>query len=51
MMDNQHGSAVAVLGLALIGEQRDQVAGPLVDEVDEAEIPRGVADLDAGELV
>ena len=51
MMDNQHGSAMAVLGLAPIGEQRDQVAGPLIDGVDQAEIPRGIADLDAGELV
>ena len=39
--------AAGVLGLVLGIEPREHDAGALVDEMDEAEIPAGVADLDA----
>src|SRR5260370_10823135 len=42
--------AAGVLGLVLRVETRQHVAGTLVDEMDEAEIPAGVADLDAVEM-
>ena len=42
--------AAGVLGLVLGIEPGQRLAGPFVDEVDEAEVPSGVADLDAGEM-
>ena len=42
--------AAGVLGLVLRIEPRQHRAGALVDEMDEAEIPAGVADLDAREM-
>ena len=42
--------AAGVLDLVLRIEARQHVAGPLVDEMDEAEIQLGVADLDAVEM-
>ena len=42
--------AAGVLGLVLGIEPAQRLAGPFVDEADEAEIPAGVADLDAGEM-
>jgi hypothetical protein len=42
--------AAGVLGLVLGIEPAQRLAGPFVDEVDEAEIPAGVADFDAGEM-
>ena len=39
--------AAGILRLVLRIEPGEHVAGALVDEVDEAEIPAGVADLDA----
>ena len=42
--------AVGILGLVLGIEPGQRLASAFVDEVDEAEIPTGVADLDAGEM-
>ena len=42
--------AAGVLRLVLRIEPREHVAGALIDEMDEAEIPAGVADLDAVEM-
>ena len=42
--------ATGVLGLVLGVEPGEHLAGALVDEVDEAEIPAGVADFDAREM-